>query len=551
MEIKYRWERNECYMLVDAGEISADHYQLRMLEKNRIDGLLKVQLRQINQQSEFCYAISGRQSMTQRYENVCINVEEIKKLMAALNRTAGQLEEFLLNIDSLRLEPEWIYWKEDGEGLPEFCYYPEEVPCKSFREQIRTLLQYLLNKISHKDSEAVNAAYGLYQISMKETFRMQELMQFLFYGAEENEEFDREENLLSEIGQDTEWRADDAYEITDYEMIDGEGGRKRQRQKQQRQKKPKEKQSPQKSKEKQEHSQEEGQSRKQRGKKQRLLKGQQRTPGLRRSADYVLAFLVAALALAAVLRLAFLWYGRREVMSEKETILHIGLICVIVIISGMAVYKLMAKTDVSAAAVWESPEESADRNRAQDYGQIQGDFADEYAAAKGTDGWEITRRPKDSFRWETIPESQYASICRGDMPEQENMPEETCVLTGVSDSLTDGWWFRCQGHEKNIEDFFLSGREGRFMVGKKLKAPDIALNWPTVSRYHAVFQIQRGICTVRDCGSTNGTYVDGDRLDRGETRVLFSGSELKFADVVFRVEESDRSENATTILTGP
>lgn len=89
------------------------------------------------------------------------------------------------------------------------------------------------------------------------------------------------------------------------------------------------------------------------------------------------------------------------------------------------------------------------------------------------------------------------------------------------------------------------------MVGKKLKAPDIALNWPTVSRYHAVFQIQRGICTVRDCGSTNGTYVDGDRLDRGETRVLFSGSELKFADVVFRVEESDRSENATTILMGP
>lgn len=120
MEIKYRWERNECYMLVDAGEINADHYQLRMLENNRIDGLLKVQLQQINQQAEFCYTISGRQSMVQKYENICINVDEIKKLMAALNKTAGRLEEFLLNIDSLRLEPEWIYWKEDGDGQPEF-----------------------------------------------------------------------------------------------------------------------------------------------------------------------------------------------------------------------------------------------------------------------------------------------------------------------------------------------------------------------------------------------------------------------------------------------
>ena len=44
MEIKYRRERNECYMLVDAGGIDADDYQIRMLEHNRIGGLLKVRL---------------------------------------------------------------------------------------------------------------------------------------------------------------------------------------------------------------------------------------------------------------------------------------------------------------------------------------------------------------------------------------------------------------------------------------------------------------------------------------------------------------------------
>lgn len=88
------------------------------------------------------------------------------------------------------------------------------------------------------------------------------------------------------------------------------------------------------------------------------------------------------------------------------------------------------------------------------------------------------------------------------------------------------------------------------MIGKKCKAPDIALNWPTVSRHHAVFQIENGTCMIRDCGSTNGTYLDGVRLGREEARILLPGNELKFADIVFRVEEAPRDENATTVLTG-
>lgn len=532
MEIKYRCERDECYMLVAAGEIRADHYQLRMLEHNRIDGLLKVGLQQINRQSEFCYTISGRQSLAQRYENACISTEEIKKLMAALNKTTGQLEEFLLNIDSLWLEPEWIYWKADGDGLPEFCYYPEEVPEKSFRERVRTLLQYLLNKIDHKDPAAVNVAYSLYQIGMKETFSMQELMQFLFYGIEENEELDEAECLQPGLWEgakrgteDAKRKTEDAYETADCDMPDDNERSKRQKQK------------------------------------------QRQSLGRHRPADYVLTFLVVALALAAVLRLAFLWYGRREAMSEKEVIIHIGLICAIIVVSGLAIYKLMAKTDAEAAAVWESPEEAGDCGQEQEYGRKQGTFAEECPAVKPRNRRENAYCDKNSFQWENVSESRNTPLhwknmseqsdisnqgtiqAQGNMPDQGDFPEATCVLTGISDSLTGGWRFRYQGTEESIKDFFLYNRERQVMVGKKLKAPDIALNWPTVSRHHAVFQIRNGICMVRDCGSTNGTYLDGNRLGREEMRVLLPGSELKFADVVFRVEETVRDENATTVLT--
>ncbi len=483
MEIKYRWERNECYMLVEAGGISPDHYQLQMLENNRIDGLLKVQLQQINQQSEFRYTISGKQSMIRKYESGCISAEEIKKLMAALNKTAGQLEEFLLNIDSLRLEPEWIYWREDGDGLPEFCYYPEEVPEKNFREHVRTLLQYLLNKISHKDSDAVSAAYGLYQIGIKETFRMQDLMQFLFYGTEGNEEHGGEECSSSDLWEDGEQLFDDQYETADCEISDEGGRRKIQKQKQQKSKKQKE--------------------RRKQSRVQEQKKGERRKQS--RFADYVLALLVAALALAAVLRLAFIWYGRQGLMSEKEIIAYMGLVCAIIVMSGIAVYKLMVKSD-GAAAVWEPPEVTADWEYNQEYNQRQEIFPDERS-------------------------------------------EATCVLNVFSSPPASGWRFCYQGAEESIQDFFLDGRESQVMVGKKLKAPDVGLNWPTVSRHHAVFQIRNGLCTVRDCGSTNGTYLDGDRLGREDIRVLLPGSQLKFADVAFLIEETKQDENETTVLT--
>ena len=42
--------------------------------------------------------------------------------------------------------------------------------------------------------------------------------------------------------------------------------------------------------------------------------------------------------------------------------------------------------------------------------------------------------------------------------------------------------------------------------------------FPTVSRRHAIVGVAQGQWTVRDLGSTNGTYVNGTRLAEGETR---------------------------------
>ena len=53
--------------------------------------------------------------------------------------------------------------------------------------------------------------------------------------------------------------------------------------------------------------------------------------------------------------------------------------------------------------------------------------------------------------------------------------------------------------------------------------------YPTVSRRHAVVGAAQGQWAVQDLGSTNGTYVNGARLGKGETRAIQNGDQVGFS----------------------
>src|SRR5579884_847159 len=57
--------------------------------------------------------------------------------------------------------------------------------------------------------------------------------------------------------------------------------------------------------------------------------------------------------------------------------------------------------------------------------------------------------------------------------------------------------------------------EGVARVGSA-QGNELTLQDPTVSRVHCELRVRSGSVVVRDCGSTNGTYVEGVRLREGE-----------------------------------
>lgn len=72
---------------------------------------------------------------------------------------------------------------------------------------------------------------------------------------------------------------------------------------------------------------------------------------------------------------------------------------------------------------------------------------------------------------------------------------------------------------------------GATRVGRSPQC-DIVLADPSVSRSHALLDVRAGALTVRDAGSTNGTFVNGERI---EERALKPGDTVSFGKTTLRV----------------
>ncbi len=76
--------------------------------------------------------------------------------------------------------------------------------------------------------------------------------------------------------------------------------------------------------------------------------------------------------------------------------------------------------------------------------------------------------------------------------------------------------------------------EGVARVGTA-RGNELRLADPTVARVHCELRVRSGTILVRDCGSTNGTFVEGVRLREGEVR---PGALVRVGSSAFRIEES-------------
>ena len=83
-------------------------------------------------------------------------------------------------------------------------------------------------------------------------------------------------------------------------------------------------------------------------------------------------------------------------------------------------------------------------------------------------------------------------------------------------------------------------KPGENSVGRE--SADVLLSHNTVSRKHASVTVEDGKVIVADAGSTNGTYVDGKKLEPGAEVELKDGSDVVFGSFSLRYQAAAESE---------
>jgi hypothetical protein len=84
--------------------------------------------------------------------------------------------------------------------------------------------------------------------------------------------------------------------------------------------------------------------------------------------------------------------------------------------------------------------------------------------------------------------------------------------------------------------YFLRKRPGAAFgdrIGIGRTGTDVVLAYPLVSKYHAYVREEGGDWYVHDAGSRNGTFVEGARLERGESMPLRDGCDVRIGPYGF------------------
>lgn len=203
-EILYERNVSRSYMKIPAC-LEASFDELLMLKKS-ISGVLPVEKCYMNGAGQYWYNITGKQALDSYCKLKNIGSEIVGKIVLSVCKVLEDMEWNLLDVNCLVLDPEFIFVSNTGQQLF-FTLYPENRG--DIYAEFSLLLEYLLTKIDHKDLEAVRLGYEIYEISLKESYSLWDIKEFVLKNYENQEEdIVQSERLVSEKQEQKEGKAE-------------------------------------------------------------------------------------------------------------------------------------------------------------------------------------------------------------------------------------------------------------------------------------------------------------------------------------------------------
>ncbi len=184
MELEVKKEGNEKYLSAKYIKFDEDNYQIQMIINNNINGLVPISIKNVNNEKELLYDITGMSTLSSIFERNLIKRDELMKITLAIKQLCESLKEYLLCEDNIKFDLNYIYYKTKHKQYF-FCYCPETVD--DFSLQMKSLFNQVLDYVNYNDRDAVSLAYGMQEIASRDDFTMDELLELALGSKEEQQ----------------------------------------------------------------------------------------------------------------------------------------------------------------------------------------------------------------------------------------------------------------------------------------------------------------------------------------------------------------------------
>lgn len=553
---------SRCYLIMESSDLPQLPYQINMIRYNNIKEILPIQFLIEDGKYRYYYDISGKVPLQTFMNQKRYTYKEIRTIMSDLYRCVQQLDEYLLSQDALILDPDYMY-TDPEEMRISFCFYPDKKT--DFQSSLISLFDFFINHINYQDEDTVVLAYGLYQKSREENAALREVMeQFVTKGSSRSSRGVREDGQAAQNpdNADPHGRREGDYG-TDQMTYNNEGNANMYSLKSGNSADPADPSglsgsvkyaqgrgpgqtyykggSSNGSRVRNRFSREAAHAKKTRRSGKKLKESGQK------SLICYMPDFIGFVLIALILR--YMYLHRSGISIRLTALLLFAIAAVTGICLTVSSYLENRMREEEPDAMDPEDTSSYDRHGTyQDQQQYMGKMSSAYdqsdwpdpgseelsfTAPEEADKEDTLRLEEDRMRRQSIDD--FPDLRTGPAKEQEPEPAQEPVNPipkTVILNREDMFWMHYPAlistEKDKRPDIMLKNRSN--IVGKVREAVDVCIEGQGISRIHAKLAFSDGNCFLTDLGSTNGTYVNGSRIEQGERHQLEEGDEIRFAD---------------------
>ena len=172
MEVVNKKDGNKNFMIIKGIEIDENDYKFKMLKNNNIENVIPIGLRVIDGEKQLYYNVTEYITVKAMFSRKKMSGKDLYNLIKDIKKLSKSTKEYLMDLNDFLFDINYVYInKKSGEYG--FCYCPNEY--EDVQQNMRNIFDSILECIDHNNKPAVLMAYGIQQITISDSYTVQDL----------------------------------------------------------------------------------------------------------------------------------------------------------------------------------------------------------------------------------------------------------------------------------------------------------------------------------------------------------------------------------------